>query len=97
MLSLGIVALLVFCSVVGRLARWNLQRSPVEPEPTPSPAARAWAAARARRAPVVPSLPAGHRPPAGLGPLSPSERFLQAETTRGLRELELFLLEQRTP
>ena len=38
-------------------------------------------------------LPEGHRPPAGLGPLSPSERFLRAEADRGLRELQLFLVD----
>ncbi len=38
-------------------------------------------------------LPAGHRPPPGLGPLSPSERFLSAEVSRGLRDLEMFLLD----
>ena len=36
-------------------------------------------------------LPAGHRPPAGLSPLSPSERFLSQEATRGLRELQEYL------
>ncbi len=36
-------------------------------------------------------LPAGHRPPAGLTPLSPSERFLSQEATRGLRELQDYL------
>ena len=48
----------------------------------------------ARRA--RPLLPEGHRPPPGLGPLSPSERFLRQESARGLRELQLFLLDQRT-
>ena len=38
-------------------------------------------------------LPEGHRPPAGLSPLSPSERFLAAEASRGLRDLQLFLLD----
>jgi hypothetical protein len=36
-------------------------------------------------------LPEGHRPPPGLSPLSPSERFLAAEATRGLRELQAWL------
>lgn len=40
-------------------------------------------------------LPDGHRPPPGLGPLSPSERFLVQESTRGVRELQAYLLEQR--
>ena len=38
-------------------------------------------------------LPQGHRPPPGLSPLSPSERFLTAEVSRGLRDLEMFLLD----
>jgi hypothetical protein len=38
-------------------------------------------------------LPAGHRPPPGLSPLSPSERFLAAEVSRGLRDLQLFLID----
>ena len=36
-------------------------------------------------------LPEGHQPPPGLSPLSPSERFLAAEATRGMRDLQLFL------
>ena len=36
-------------------------------------------------------LPKGHRPPPGLSPLSPSERFLAAEASRGLRDLEKYL------
>ncbi len=48
-----------------------------------------------RPAPSLPSLPAGHRPPPGLGPLSPSERFLSTEAARGLRELQQFLAERR--
>ena len=42
-----------------------------------------------------PMLPEGHRPPPGLGPLSPSERFLSQEAARGLRDLQLFLVDQR--
>ena len=41
----------------------------------------------------LPPLPAGHRPPPGLGPISPSERTLAAETERGLRDLEAYLLD----
>ena len=36
-------------------------------------------------------LPEGHQPPPGLSPLSPSERFLQAEARRGMRDLQLYL------
>ena len=100
MLLLGLLALVVFVSVVGRIADWNAKRFPADcedVEPVPSPLSRALANARARRQPPVPTLPEGHRPPDGLGPISPSERFLQSESARGLRELQLFLLEQRTP
>jgi hypothetical protein len=38
-------------------------------------------------------LPEGHQPPPGLSPLSPSERFLAAEATRGLRDLEKYLID----
>ncbi len=38
-------------------------------------------------------LPEGHQPPPGLSPLSPSERFLSAEATRGLADLERYLLD----
>lgn len=98
-LPVALLALLVFVSVVGRIADWNAQRFPadVEVEPVPSPLTRAWASARSRRLPVAVSLPEGHRPPDGLGPLSPSERFLRTESDRGLREIQLYLLEQRTP
>ena len=56
-----------------------------------------WLGARARYGgtPADAGLPHGHRPPPGLGPLSPSERFLTQESSRGLRELERFLAEQR--
>ncbi len=60
-----------------------------------------WHAARAQgrpprgRVPRLRTLPEGHRPPPGLGPLSPSERFLTCEAARGLRELQLFLVDQR--
>ena len=63
-----------------------------------------WQESRAQRGPAWswrparsggPVLPEGHRPPAGLGPLSPSERFLSSEATRGLRDLQLYLLEQQ--
>ena len=47
-----------------------------------------------RRSPALRLLPEGHRPTAGLGPLSPSERFLRAEAARGLRDLQLFLVDR---
>ena len=42
---------------------------------------------------VVHQLPEGHRPPPGLSPLSPSERFLVAEASRGIRDLERWLVD----
>ena len=41
----------------------------------------------------APLLPEGHRPPPGLGPLSPSERFLTEEASRGIRDLERWLVD----
>lgn len=58
-------------------------------DPTP----RRRAEPRRSRASRRPSLPAGHQPPAGLGPLSPSERFLTQEAARGIRDLQLFLVD----
>ncbi|MGB8652023.1 MAG: hypothetical protein WCD35_15325 [Mycobacteriales bacterium] len=59
-----------------------------------------WSAARALDVDLgnlsdlpVAALPEGHRPPPGLMPISPSERSLALEITRGLRALELFLLD----
>jgi hypothetical protein len=61
-----------------------------------------WLAARAVEEDLSPEetqvvadrvLPEGHQPPPGLSPLSPSERFLAAEATRGLRDLERYLLD----
>ncbi len=99
MLILVLLLLVVFVSVVARVAERNVDRTGDQPqEPTPSPASQALARHRARRearrAPATPSLPEGHRPPAGLGPLSPSERFLRTESTRGIRALQLWLLDQ---
>ena len=94
-----LLGLLVFASVVGRVADWNAQRFPsgdADVQAVPSPASRAWAGVLARREAAT-RLPEGHRPPEGLGPISPSERFLHGESARGLRELQLWLLEQRTP
>ena len=64
-------------------------------------AALRWWAARAVEDPTFDAddlvtdrlelLPAGHRPPPGLSPLSPSERFLEAEASRGLLELQEWL------
>ena len=98
MILVALLGLLVFASVVGRVAAWDARRpsGDVDVEPVRSPASRAWEAVKARRH-VTPLLPEGHRPPEGLGPISPSERFLHDASARGLREIQLFLLEQRTP
>ncbi len=85
--GLVVVALVVigWVSVCTHLHAWQRARAG-QPRTT----------GRARRpARRAPGLPEGHRPPPGLGPLSPSERFLTAEAKRGLRELQVFLLEQR--
>jgi len=73
------------------LGRW--ERARVHRHSTAGSPARVRPFARRRRRPL---LPEGHRPPPGLGPLSPSERFLRQEAARGLRDLQLFLLDQRT-
>ena len=57
------------------------------------PAPRRRAERRRSRVARRPALPAGHQPPAGLGPLSPSERFLTQEAARGIRDLQLFLVD----
>lgn len=64
-------------------------------------AALRWWAARAVEDPSLDAeelvsdrlelLPEGHRPPPGLSPLSPSERFLEAEASRGLLALQEWL------
>ena len=95
MLTLFLLSLLVLVSLLVRAAaRPEQEVAYAESEDRPSPAARAWHAMTERRRPVLPSLPEGHRPPAGLGPLSPSERFLRTESTRGIRALQLWLLDQ---
>lgn len=94
MTVLALLALLVLLSLSAQLAvrvRPDAD-APGEPDDAPSPVARAWAAVR--RGPQPARLPEGHRPPAGLGPLSPSERFLSGEAARGIRALQLFLLDQ---
>ena len=96
---LGIVLLLQLSTrlgewAAGRADRRDAGRVEVPVPDDRSPASR-WVSHRrqelARRAACLPLLPEGHRPPPGLGPISPSERFLSAETARGLRELQLFL------
>ncbi len=94
-----LAALLLTVAVVTSLAVRIFER--VRPEgdaldEDASPAQRAWFRLRRWRAArgQKPLLPEGHRPPAGLGPLSPSERFLREETTRGLRALQVWLVDQ---
>lgn len=80
----AVLAAVVWAVVVLRVLQWQAARTqgrtPREPR---------------GRVPRPRSLPEGHRPPPGLGPLSPSERFLTCEAARGLRELQLFLVDQR--
>jgi hypothetical protein len=47
--------------------------------------------ARRRQRPTRPLLPEGHRPPPGLGPISPSPRAISAELDSGLRKLRAYL------
>ncbi len=99
MLTLGLLALLVVVALCSQ--SWGARIAErVRPDAADvvdderSPAARAWSAYRARRRRPAPLLPEGHRPPAGLGPLSPSERFLQSESARGIKALQLWLIDQ---
>ena len=48
------------------------------------PRARRFALRRGQQ-PSRPLLPEGHRPPPGLGPISPSQRAISAELDSGLR------------
>lgn len=91
-LSLAVVALVVIAWA--RVCVWlgRLQGRPRGPA-TGSTGRRPWL--RAPRVSRVPLLPEGHRPPAGLGPLSPSERFLSQEYARGLRDLQMYLVDQQ--
>ena len=81
-----IVGWAAFCV---RIKAWQVART--ADQPGRPRAVRMWLPRQRTR----PTLPAGHRPPAGLGPLSPSERFLTQEAARGLRELQIFLVDQR--
>ncbi len=76
-----------WASLCLQIGAWQVARTSAGPDERPS--------RRPPRQRSGPTLPAGHRPPAGLGPLSPSERFLTQEAARGLRELQLFLVDQR--
>ena len=93
-----VVALAVVASVVvlwvrvcHHIVRWQSEGAQRVAGPG---AARRSALRLAGSRRCLPLLPEGHRPPPGLGPLSPSERFLTSEAARGLRELQLFLLDQ---
>ncbi len=79
-----LVVLAVWALVYAVVKRWRAHRAdevgspaPVRRDPRPRQRVRV--------------LPEGHRPPPGLGPLSPSERFLTQEAARGMRELQTFL------
>lgn len=88
----GVVAL--WASVCVRLGAWYEAR--LEAQETGTDRPRRTPRQRIPRQRTGPVLPEGHRPPPGLGPLSPSERFLSQEAARGLRELQLFLVDQQT-
>ncbi|MDP9496748.1 MAG: hypothetical protein M3P46_03635 [Actinomycetota bacterium] len=98
-LSLAVVALVVIvwarvCVWLGQYQAQDVDgRSGGGAGAAHPPAARSWL--RAPRAPRLPLLPEGHRPPPGLGPLSPSERFLTQEYSRGLRDLQMYLVDQQ--
>ena len=88
-LSLVVVGAVIalWAQLCTRIVAWQRGREDERPDRP-----RRVRVPRQRRAP---SLPEGHRPPPGLGPLSPSERFLTGEAARGLRELQLFLVDQQ--
>lgn len=94
MLTLGLLVLLVIVALCSRAMERVRPDAADLSDDERSPASRAWSAYRARRSRPALSLPEGHRPPAGLGPLSPSERFLQTESARGIRALQLWLIDQ---
>lgn len=93
LLSLAVVGLVVvgWVSICLRLVSWHDARAARREARLEPRRAAVRRIPRQRRRPV---LPEGHRPPPGLGPLSPSERFLTQEARRGLRELQLFLVDQ---
>lgn len=89
---IGLLLVLLWVVLLARLVRrraeagtdmGGLPRGPRERQP------------RARQARPGRQLPEGHRPPAGLGPISPSERFLTTEAERGLRDLQRWLAGQQ--
>lgn len=85
-----LAVLLVWVGICAWLLRWSTAHlAGSDCPPVPKGGAQR-AAGPPRRL-----LPQGHRPPPGLGPLSPSERFLVQEAERGLRDLQVYLLEQR--
>ncbi len=92
LLSFAVIGLVVvgWLSLCLRLVAHQAARTEARSEPD-VPRRRLRRAPRGR---VRPLLPEGHRPPPGLTPLSPSERFLTQEAHRGLRELQLFLVDQ---
>ena len=94
--SLVVIGLVVagWVSLCTRLVAWQEARAE-DAEGTGTPGRRRDVRTFLPRQRTRPGLPEGHRPPPGLGPLSPSERFLTQEAARGLRDLQLFLVDQR--
>lgn len=89
----AVLAAVVWAGVVLRVLQWHAARE--QAQERPDAGVRTRVQPRLRMAPRPRLLPEGHRPPPGLGPLSPSERFLTTEAARGLRELQIFLVDQR--
>ena len=90
-LLIAVAATVALLTVALRLARWHAARTEPAVDER-SPVQRHLDALRERRD-ALPALPDGHRPPTGLGPISPSERALAEETARGFRELQSWLLD----
>ena len=90
----AVLAAVLWAVVVLRLLQWHATRNEARERPPAGVRTRVQPRLRLGT-PRARLLPEGHRPPPGLGPLSPSERFLTTEAARGLRELQLFLVDQR--
>jgi hypothetical protein len=90
-----VVVVLVLCAVVAVVMAYAGIRLGREDAARRAAGDPSLFARRSSCAPSRPLLPEGHRPPPGLGPLSPSERFLTSESARGLRELQQFLFDDR--
>lgn len=88
MFLLALVAFMVMLQLMGphlaKVVEADLSRDR-QADPTPRRSRGAALLRRRRGEPALPLLPEGHRPPHGLGPISPSPRAIAAELERGLR------------